>query len=183
MKKIGFRFMIFAFLAFFVTSCLTVEKKEYSFEFTGKNTGTLTIKYYNIMSSKDDDLDVSKEDFDDLIKDYIKGDEIEKTYPNASNVKKRLFEENGKLCGEVKMDFSNLAAVKLYKHSKKGPYMLAFTDGLSSESYIESNGSYGGKIMPVVFWSKKLKKLTVVTKIEDDTDDTISLLKHYNDWK
>ena len=175
--------MALAFLDLLLSGCLTVEKKEYTFEFTGSNSGTLTIKYINIMSSKDDDLDVSKEDFDELIKDYIEGEEIEKTYPNATNIKKRLFEENGKLCGEVKMNFTNLADVKLYKHSKKSPYMLCMKSTLDSETYVESNGSYGGEVMPVVFWSKKLKKLTVVTKIEDDTDDTISLLNQYKNWK
>ncbi|MCF8296189.1 MAG: hypothetical protein K9J13_01470 [Saprospiraceae bacterium] len=183
MKKTGFQILALIFLAILISGCLTVEKKEYTFEFTGKNSGTLTIKYVNIMSSKDDDLDVSKEDFDELISKYLNGDEISKTYPEAKNIKTRIFEENGKLCGEAKMDFAILSDVKLYQQSKKSPYMLCLKSTLDSETYYDSNGNYGGEIMPVVFWPKKLKKLTVVTKVSDDDESTISLLSHYNNWK
>ena len=66
MKKSGFHILALAFLALLISGCLTVEKKEYTFEFTGKNSGTLTIKYINIMSSMDDEEDVSEDDFDEL---------------------------------------------------------------------------------------------------------------------
>ena len=76
----------------FVSGCLTCEKKEYTFKFTGKDSGELTIKYINIMSTMDDTVDVSEEDFTSLINDYLEGSEIESEYPDATVISKRLFE-------------------------------------------------------------------------------------------
>jgi hypothetical protein len=105
MKTFKFQFFAILALASLITSCLTVEKKEYKFELTGKNSGTLTIKYINIFASGIDSASQIADDFDDLKTNYIAGDKIEQDYPTATNIKKRLFEENGQLCAEVTMDF------------------------------------------------------------------------------
>jgi len=167
----------------FLSSCLTVEKKEYTFEFTDKNAGKLTIKYINIMSTMDDTLDVSATDFDELVNTYLNGTSLEDTYPNAKVIDKRLFEENGKLCGEVIIEFKDLKDVKLYQHDPKGPYMMMVGQLMDSESYSSSNGEYGGEEFSVVFWDKSEKVLRLTTMVSEETEDCISLLPHYNDWK
>jgi len=50
---------------------------------------------------------------------------------------------------------------------------------LDSEAYVESNGQYGGEVMPAVFWSRKQKKLTLTTSVTKPDETTVSLLKNY----
>jgi hypothetical protein len=166
-----------------LSSCLTCEKKEYTFEFTGKDSGRLTIKYINIMSTMDDTVDVSEEDFSSLISDYYEGTEIENEFPNAVVVSKRLFEENGVLCAEIVMDFADLATGHLYQHKGKGPIMYCLSCySIDSEYFSESNGEYGGDVMPVVFWENNLKKLDLTTDVTYPDETTLSLLDRYNEW-
>lgn len=181
--------LVFAVLILIISSCLTVEKKEYKFEFTGKNAGKLTIKYVNLMSMPDyteeeEQTDNSKADFDDLISTYIQGDKIENDFPLATNVQKRLFEENGLLCGEVTMDFPNLEAVRLYQFDKKSPIMFSVSGAIDGESFVSTNGVLGNSdYMNVVFWKAGSKLLTVATSVTTPDEETVSLLKHYKKWK
>ena len=170
-------------LALLFTGCLTVEKKEYTFQLKDNNSGTLTIKFINIMSMKDDALDVSQGDFEELITNYIEGNEIEVDYEKALVRSKRLFEENGTLCGEVIIDFDNLASVGLYQYDSKSPLMFNVGSFLDSETYLNSNGEFGGEVMPVVFWPKSLKTLTLSTYITDPDETTVGLLTEYHEWK
>ena len=162
---------------FFFSGCLTCEKKEYIFEITGKGSGKLTIIFHNIMSLKEGDKDMSDKDFTELMSDYLEGNKMTETYPSAKVRNARLYERNGVLNGRVQVFFENLEDVKLYQHEGKGPYML-YLD-LFSEIFDKSNGSFGGKDMPVVFWDRGLKKLTLTTIITEPSDQTISLLNMY----
>lgn len=167
----------------FMVSCLTVEKKQYTYEFTGKDSGKLTIKYINIMSNEDSAGYTRVEDFDDLLNSYINGSKIEEAYPAATNISKRLFQENGVLCAEVIMEFSNLSAARLYQFDKNSPYMF-YANSVDGESYVESNGTYGGENLPVVMFPSKLKKLVVTTSVSSPSDESYaSLLGEYIKWK
>jgi hypothetical protein len=181
-KKVGLFIGFVAFLALF-TGCLTIEKKVYTFEMNDNNSGTLTIQYENIMSIKDDNVDVSESDFDELIAEYVNGTQIESDYQGAVVKSKRLFEENGLLFGEVIIEFTDLASVGLFQYDPKGPYMLNIGSAFDSESYLESNGEYGGDVMPVIFWPKNLKTLTLTTLTTTPDESTIGLANLYNDWK
>ncbi|MEI6766170.1 MAG: hypothetical protein WCM76_11045 [Bacteroidota bacterium] len=183
MKKGRFILLAIGLVAMMLTSCLTVEKKQYTFEFTGKNSGNLTIKYVNIMSIVDSAGYTEVQDFDELVSSYINGSKIEEAYPGATNITKKLFEEDGVLCAEVKMNFPDLASARLYLCDKKGPYGF-YASSVDGETYIESNGNYGGDFMPCVFWNTKMKTLTVTTSVSKPTDDTyVSLLQEYVKWK
>ncbi len=173
MKKLFY--ILFAVL---LTSCLTIERKEYSFEITGEESGILTVKYINIMSMKSDGGDVET-DFNELMDNYVDGDLIEKQYPFAKLISKRLYEENGQLCGELKFEFSELNAVKLYQYNQIGPYMLSLHNGSGMEEFTGSNGSYGGDIMPIVFWPAYEQKLKLTTNITHPDKDCVSLLNMY----
>ena len=96
---------------------------------------------------------------------------------------KRLFEEDGVLCGEVIIDFDKLSAVGLYQYDNKSPYMFNVGTFLDSETYLKSNGEFGGDIMPVVFWPKSLKTFSLTTFINEPDETTISLLGEYNNWE
>ncbi len=165
----------------FLSGCLTCEKKEYTFQFTGKDSGILKIKYINIMSTMDDTVDVSEEDYLTLMNDYYEGTEIENEFPDATLVDKKLFEENGVLCGEITLEFSGLAMAHLYQHNNKGPLMYCLSCySIDSEYYNESNGEYGGDIMPVVFWDPDLKVLQLTTDVTTPDETTLSLLDRWN---
>jgi hypothetical protein len=164
----------------FLSGCLTCEKKEYTFKFTGDNSGQLTIKYINIMSTKDDTIDNSEEDFTSLMNDYLEGTEVENEFPDAIVVSKELFEENGMLCGRIVLDFADLAAAHLYQHKGKGPLMYCLgCYSIDSEYYNESNGEYGSDIMPVVFWDNGLKQLELNTVLTTPDETTVSLLERW----
>jgi hypothetical protein len=168
----------------FLSGCLTCEKKEYTFQLTGDNSGRLTIKYINIMSIMDDTLDISTEDFQTLLNDYYDGEELQNTFPDASLVSRKMFEENGVLCGEVVYEFSDLKGAKLYQHKDKGPFMYCLgCYSLDSEYFSESNGEYGGDVMPVVFWDQGSKKLFLTTDVTYPDETTISLLDEYLLWE
>lgn len=167
----------------FLSGCLTCEKKEYTFEFTGKDSGRLTIKYINLMSTMEDTMDISEEDFTSLITDYYEGTELENEFPDATVVGKRLFEENGVLCGEIVLEFADLATGHLYQYKGKGPIMYCLSCfAIDSEYFNESNGEYGGDVMPVVFWDQELKTLTLSTDVTFPDTTTISLLDKYHEW-
>jgi hypothetical protein len=184
MKKYYLGLIAVIITVLFLNGCLTCEKKQYTFEFTGKDTGRLTIKYINLMSTMDDTVDVSEEDFTSLITDYYEGTELENAFPEATLISKRLFEENGVLCGEIVLEFANMAAGHLYQHNNKGPIMYCLSCyAIDSEYYNESNGEYGGDIMPVVFWDQGLKTLTLTTDVTYPDETTIGLLDKYKEWE
>lgn len=182
MKKTVSIFLIL-FSAVLLSSCLTVEKKIYTFELKDNKSGTLTIQYINILSMMDDTTDLSDSDFDELISGYIEGDQIDQEYPDAIIRSKRLYEENNQLCAEVIIDFNNLQAVGLFQYDSKSPYMFNIGSFLESETFLNSNGEYGGDIMPVVFWPKTLNSFNLTTFVTTPDETTISLLENYHVWK
>lgn len=164
------------------SSCLTVESKEYTYELTTNHSGKLTIKYVNIYSIMDDGKDVSAEDFKELVDKYLQGDQIKEEFPTATNVKTRLFEENGNLCGEVTLDFADLNSARLYKFDEKSPIMMNISTAFDSESYVSSNGVFGNEHMPVVFWPSENKTLTVITSISKPDESSVNLINEYRNW-
>lgn len=184
MKKYYLGLIAVIITVLFLSGCLTCEKKEYTFEFTGKDSGRLTIKFINVMSTMDDSVDISEEDFNSLITDYYEGTELENGFPEATLVSKRLFEENGVLCGEIIFDFAGMVAGHLYQHKDKGPIMYCLSCySIDSEYYNESNGEYGGEVMPVVFWDQGLKTLTLTTDVTYPDETTVGLLDRYKELK
>ncbi len=141
--------------------------------------------YRNILSQDDDKKDVSFKDFGELVSDYLNGDKLEKNYGNIRNIKKRLFVENGVLCGEMTFSFDSLSQAGLFQFDDDSPFMLYLEQSTfgSDEKYIESNGFYNEDVMPVVFWKKDVKEMKLVTQLLDDTTGTRSLVKLYTLWK
>lgn len=183
MTKVKIFLMALAAFAFIFTSCLTVETKTYSYKITGDGSGKLTVKYYNIMSIVDSAGVTEKEDFEELVNDYIDGNKIDNSYPEATNIKKRLFEEDGVLCGEITMDYPTLAAARLFKLDGTSPYTF-YVSSIDGENYVESNGTYGGEVCPVVQWPSDMKKLNITTSVSKPSDESyVSLLKEFQAWK
>jgi hypothetical protein len=184
MKRTILIWSVMVSVVLFLSGCLTCEKKEYTFEMTSDNTGRLTIKYINIMSIKDDSLDVSADDFQSLLNDYYDGEELQNAFPYASVISRKLYEEEGVLCGEVVYEFYTLKGAKLFRYQDKGPFMYCLgCNALESEYFSESNGEYGGDVMPVVFWDQGAKKLKMTTDMTMPDETTVSLLDQYKTWE
>ncbi|HCV43972.1 MAG TPA: hypothetical protein DGH68_10850 [Bacteroidetes bacterium] len=169
-------------LALCLTSCLTVESKEYRIKLKPDHSGEATIKFTNILSEADDTVDISADDFNQLIEFYLQGTQLEKENPGFHNVKKRLFEEGGVLCGEITFTFDSLGSVRIFKYDGDSPYMYGVGSPLSSEQYIESNGLLAREWMPVVFWPKDARDLYIKTKVVSEVSFQQSLLKNYKTW-
>jgi hypothetical protein len=163
-------------------SCLTCERKEYIFQLTGVNSGRLTIKYINIFSSLIDSTGELSADYDELKNMWLEGRKLELDFPEASKFKKRIFEENGTLCGEVTMEFDDLSKVHLYRYKGNGPFMFSISavndDG---ETFTQSNGEFGGEKMPVIFWPEDMQTLRFVTKIASPDSTCVSMLEQWNE--
>jgi hypothetical protein len=167
-------------LALLVSSCLTCEKKEYTWQINDDNSGRLTVKYVNIMSQ----IDYSDEestpddqiatDYADLISRFMDGTEAEQEFPGAKLIGKKLFEENGQLCGSVVLEFSDISQAKLYKYQDKSPIIF-----YSSDTIRVSNGTIGPKFSPVVLWDGSEKKLQASSQV-NYSEDVMSLLAS---WK
>lgn len=177
---------IFIGIAIFLSSCLTCEYKEYKFDLTEKGKGRLTVKFVNIIS-KFDSEEMSKEeqmtkDYEELTTTYMTGDEMEKKFPNAKLVSKRLFEENNQLCGEVIYEFDDISKINIYQYDKKSPYMYSFS-ALSSEAFHKSNGKQGPEYFPVIIWDKDEKELKLTTKVNEPDEKCSSLLTMWKSKK
>jgi hypothetical protein len=178
MKKI---FPVFVLLVFvvYLQGCLTVETKEYSFKIKKDGSGVATIKYINIMTDSKDSAGVPETDYGNLIDSYLKGDKLQEDYPNAKNIKKRLFEEDNQLCGEVKFEFEDIKQFKFYKYKDKGPWCYYVTSAMGmfgGEQYFSSNGTYGGTDLPVIFWDGNEKDFEFKTTVTQPAKNTMSLL-------
>jgi hypothetical protein len=176
LKKL-FRFLILILIPVTLAGCLTCESKEYVFQLTGENSGKLTIKYVNIFSNQIDSIGEISADYDELINMWLKGRKLENYFPGATKISKRLFRENGVLCGEVTMDFDNLSKVHLYRYQGKGPFMFSMAavndDG---ETFKNTNGEYPGEKMPIIFWPSDTRTLRFTTKIAESDSTCVSML-------
>jgi hypothetical protein len=183
MKKACSYLIVLAAVAFLLDGCLTCEKKEYSFEMTGKNSGKLTIRFINIMSVMDEGNNVSADDFDELINTYLNGDQLENDFSGATDLQKKMYEDNGMLCAEVTMQFDNLDAVRLFQYDRKCPIMYSLCNAWDNESFLDANGTYGGEAMPVIFWPESTNILTLTTQVTIPDESCMSLIEQYRNWK
>jgi hypothetical protein len=174
---------LFIVLISLLSGCLTVESKEYTIKLKADHSGEATIKFIDVRSEADDTVDISADDFQQLIEFYLQGTQLEKENPGYHNVKKRLYEQDGMLCGEVSFTFDSLSALRIYKYDKDSPYMYFVGSPLSSEQFVESNGTFGQDWMPVVFWPKDMKELYLKTRVASEVVHRRSLLKNFKEWQ
>jgi hypothetical protein len=183
---------VFLFLALFAVSlnligCLTVETKEYSFKLRKGNSGEGKIKYINIMRTIDS-AGTIEADYDELINSYLKGTMPENEMMGVKNVKKRLFEEDNHLCGEITFEFDDIKTLKFYNYKNLvwGYHLSANSFGMlgGTEQFFSSNGTYGEANMPVIFWEadeKEFKFKTVMSKTESKTESLLGMWKEKGD--
>jgi hypothetical protein len=170
-------------LSVLLTGCLTVGSKEYHVTLRGDGSGEARIVFRDIHSEDDDTTNTSKQDFRQLIDTYLTGNRLEKDNPGFHNVRKRLFEENGKLCGEVSLSFDSLSVLRLFRYGTDGPLMFFVGSPSSSEVLQETNGTFGRDWMPVVFWPSDSRELFIRTRIVSQASFHHTLLPYYRQWE
>lgn len=114
MKRSFIHIFLFVLAASFA-GCLTMESKEYSFKLTDGKKGSGKIKYINIMHTMDS-ASTPEAEYEDLVTNYLNGKKPEDEMLGVRNVKKRLFEEDNQLCGEITFDFDDISTVKFYRY-------------------------------------------------------------------
>jgi len=137
MKKI-ILLAIAGILSLNLIGCLTVETKEYLFKLKKGNSGEGRIKYINIMRS-DDSATTIENDYEELINTYLKGNKPEDEMMGIKNVKKRLFEEDNHLCGEITFEFDDITTLKFYNYNKD---VWCYYIPTSSLSFFGGNEAY-----------------------------------------
>lgn len=184
LKKIMSRLLLLVMITFFLTGCLTTEIKEYTFRLNSDGSGSGEVKYVNLVSEEDEGKDVSFSDFDELINDYIKGEQFETDNPQYTVTNKTLFEENGQLCGKVEFTFNSISDINLFgfEDCECAPLMFYF-EGLS-ETMLETNGTKlrEDDSIPLIYWDKNATEFTYKTQVKEEMSDAHSLLPLYKIW-
>ncbi|HHS49983.1 MAG TPA: hypothetical protein ENN07_02590 [candidate division Zixibacteria bacterium] len=181
MKKILATLLIAA-VAVLTVGCLSFAEKQYTWQIQPDGSGKGTIVYRNIFSSGNTDDDYTADDFVQLINDYLEGETLENETPGMRNVKKKLFVEDGFLCGEVTFEFAHFNEVGFYQYKGKGPMMFYLSN--SSETFINSSGDWAGEDFPIVFWPEGTKEFNVVTTMGDPYEEgAVSLIPLYEHWE
>lgn len=157
--------------------CLTAERKETVFIVKPDGSGTGRIVFYNIRSIEERDEDVSIRDYNELLSNYLKGRKFDDFYPEFINLKKRLFEQDGELNGELTFEFLHYNDVGLYRYREDGPWMyyVGPRADFSVEHFDASNGTVPGEQMPVAFWPAGTTEFRVVSRF-DQSESARSLL-------
>jgi hypothetical protein len=178
MKKLSL-LLFTSLLCIKLIGCLAVETKEYSFKLKSGNSGEGKIKYINILRT-DDSASTIEGDYEELVNSYLRGGKPEDEIKGIKNVKKRLFEEDNQLCGEITFEFDDITTLKFYKYNNDvwcyyiPTVSMNFFTG--TDEYFSSNGTYGGESMPVIFWDGKEKKFEFKTIVSQADKNKTSLL-------
>ena len=164
-----------------MSGCLTAERKEIIYTLKPDGSGSGKVTFYNIMSAEEG-KDVSLNDYTELVNRYLKGTKFEDYYPQYFNFNKRLYEQDGKLNGEITFDFQHYEDAGLYRHENKGPWMyyIGVKSDVGVDHYDSSNGTVGPDQIPMVFWPEGTTQFRVVSKFERTDLDLHQLTAFYN---
>lgn len=182
MKKSSRLFALLLVVSVLFTGCLTCEKKDFVYIINKDGSVNLTITYFNIMSNhseseeEGDSPEITlEEDYQDLMSNYLGGTSPENDYANVVVESKRLYEYNGKLNGEVKLKFSNLADAKVFADTKHKIIVKDFCTNFS-ETLESSNGTTNSE-KTLAVWDAKETKLTYTTFVSaSESEGNTSLL-------
>ncbi len=186
-KRTALSFILLAFFLLTVLSgCLTAEKKEVYITLNDDGvSGSGKIIFTGIASSPGDSLNVVNEDFNSLIAEYYQGRKVELENKGWKNVRKKLYQEGGKLMAEIDFEFDDLSDLAIFRYKNSGPLMLyTVADGFfTSGQYESSNGTYLGEKLPVIFWDSTQHDLFYSMSLSSSQEPKKSLLAYYQQWQ
>ena len=163
-----------------LSGCLNMEYKIYRCKLNPDGSGSGSITFVGFFSTPDDGKDASASDFEQLTSDYLNGSKFEDETPRIHVTGKRLYEENGKLCGEITYDFTHADSAGFIL-SKGCPVLFIPGD---NETIVESNGTISTAAASYISWPGGTTDLWYKVDIaSDDTTDAVPLLNLYRAWK
>jgi len=209
------KYIISLLLLLLFSSCITYEKKDVSFRLNRDGSISVCVKYYNIVSENRADPELYnpklREEGNGSLKyaaalEICRGDSIlahdlcmlqnrylgiaadciESEYQGAVIESKRLFEENGSLCGEITMKI----APEIYLANADGLNIWydaehrLFVKDIRDTEYIErTNGVLKKRFPFMIIWQNVRKPMnyTCYKRIPAENDTTCSSLLPY--WK
>lgn len=185
MKKLFMRFFMVLLISLVLTGCLTTEFKEYRFSVNADGSGTGTIKFINIVSEEDEEKDVSFADFQELINNYLQGDQFETDNPDLNVNSKEIFEENGQLCALVKFSFDHYRNIDFFRYDKCECAPMMYYAGDLSETVIETDGMSltEDSSIPIYYWDPQITDFYVKTAVKEDMGDAHDMIDLHKIWK
>ncbi|MBI5060177.1 hypothetical protein HZB60_10405 [candidate division KSB1 bacterium] len=179
------RLCLAALVSLLASGCIVAEKKEYRFKVSADGSGTGSIRFINLLSSDDDDKDVSFKDFAELVTDYVEGTKWEDENAAFRVTEKKLYEEGGVLVGEIKFTFSSWDSAGFMRAANCDCCPVLYYLDTGSETFESSNGNYLGESgkLPLISFDGKATEFSVATVMSNSIDDTHPLLPHYHSWK
>ena len=185
-------FIMLAAVAFLLSGCLGVEKKEYRFTLNPDGSGSGVIRYVNIVSNDDNSgtdeaKNVSFKDFAELVSDYLEGSKFEDDHPYLKVTGKRLLEENGVLVGEVTFTFTSLDSAGFFRRPQCDccPVLYFNKTEAGEETVSETNGRLveGVASSPFIEWEGSAREFTFKATALSDLSGTRSMVDYYRTWK
>ncbi len=173
--------LLATFLSLTAAGCLTVERKEITFWVKPDGSGNGRLVFRGIGSVQENGTDNTLTDYTHLVNTYFKGKELEERYPAYSDFKKRIYEENGKLVGEVTFRFSHYEDVGLYRYQDRGPWMyhIGYRSEFVVEQFDTSNGTAATELMPVLFWPENTTEFRISSHFDGSDLSVRPLLPLY----
>jgi hypothetical protein len=169
--------------AFLCIGCLNTEYKEYRYKFNSDGTGTGTIKFINLYAEAEDDS-TAKEDFDMLVESYLNGTQFSDDNPEYTVKEKRIFMENGQLCGEVTVSFSSAEELGFFVKGGCDCCPLLFSPANMAENVDSTNGTQhsSGGSATFVEWPNGTNEVYIRTLVSETAADGMSLVSYYENW-
>jgi hypothetical protein len=170
--------LLLAFSSLLLGGCLMVESKDYTFlvKPDGSGSGRIVFENFTSMQDTQEAEDQTTKDYTELINKFLKGNSLEMQNPAYTNLKKRLFEQDGKLHGEITFDFASYEDVGLFRLDDKGMWMYhaGQMNGGTMERLDSANGRFGGQRMPVVFWPEGTSEFRLYTTLEQPEENAVT---------
>ena len=182
MKSKSMRMGVLLFLIVLLAGCLDVKETEYNFKLQEDDTMTGTIRFNDIVSCLDDDEDVSGDDFNSLLNDYIEGDDYETGHPYLKLGEKHFEISRGVLNASVNFTMEDAAegGFLIDSHCRCAPIYLVLPDDFKPVLY--SNGEVSGDDI-FIRWPTGTKEFLIRVGSESDFNGSISLAPRYEAWR
>ncbi|MCF7918767.1 MAG: hypothetical protein K9N06_02505 [Candidatus Cloacimonetes bacterium] len=182
--KLALRFFMLVMLSIILSGCLNTEFKEYYFLINDDGSGSGSITYYNLVSSEEDGVDVSEDDFARLVNNWLYGDSFELDNPDMTVTWKEIYADEVQLNGYVEFTFTDYLKIGFSRLEIADGYVLEYYLDDITETVIESNGDFytDEDALPVVNWPVDTKELSVKTLVKKDMKGAHSLLGLYQEW-
>ncbi len=181
MKSRTIRIGVLLLLIVLLGGCLDVEETEYRFLLQEDGSMTGMIQFNGIVSCLDDEEDVSEDDFNTLLNDYIEGDVFELDHPYMEFTNKHFLVSGGKLNATVDFTMADIAegGFLIDSHCRCAPIYLVLPEDYKPVLY--SNGEVSEDEI-FVRWPTGTTEFILQVGSDSNFEGSISLARRYDRW-